>query len=506
MIHHEIIKTAKRLPNKTAVIDTATGQSYTYERLLIASLIVSSKVSKFRGANLGIMLPTSAGCLISLLGTLFAGKTPVMINYSTGARENCLYAQNKCSFKTIITSRKLVDRLGIEPVPGTIFVEDILEGVTMADKLRAAFLAKLPLSVLLMFVYSGTLDDTAVILFTSGSERDPKAVQLSHRNFMHQLLHIPKTIDVLESDIFLSNLPLFHVFGLTVDGWLPLYLGATAVTIANPLEYRFVCETIRKHRVTIMVSTPSFYHGYLRKAMPGDFASLRYAVAGADKLPRQIRDEYLSSHNLEVLEGYGATETSPVVCLNVPGANRPGSIGRPIDGVQVRIVHRETGEELPPNTEGKIMVKGDMVTKGYYNDLEQTLLRIRNGWYDTGDMGVIDEDGFVWHRGRLKRFVKIGGEMVSLVKVESVLEELLPEGTICCVVDVPNPTKGADIVAAITTREIDFKHIKKIMAKELPSIAIPREFYVMPELPMGSSGKVNFREVEKICRNLREEE
>jgi acyl-[acyl-carrier-protein]-phospholipid O-acyltransferase / long-chain-fatty-acid--[acyl-carrier-protein] ligase len=505
MVHLEIIKTAKRLPDKVAVIDTATGKDYTYERFLIASLIVAAKVSKFRGPHLGIMLPTSAGCLISMVGTLFAGKTPVMINYSTGARENCLYAQEKCNFKTIITSRKLVERINIDPVPGTIFVEDILNGVTLADKLRAAAIAKLPLSLLQMFVYHGDPDDTAVILFTSGSERDPKAVQLSHRNFMHQLRAIPRTIDVQENDIFLSNLPLFHVLGLTIDGWLPLYLGCTMVAVANPLEYRFVCELIRKHRVTIMVSTPSFYHGYLRKAMPGDFSSIRYAVAGADKLPRQIRDEFLSNHGLEVLEGYGATETSPVVSLNLRGANRPGSIGRPIEGVQVRIVHRETGEDLPLNTEGKIMVRGDLVMKGYYNDLEQTLLHIRNGWYDTGDMGVIDEDGYIWHRGRLKRFVKIGGEMVSLVKVEGVLEGLLPEGAICCVVDVPNPTKGADIVAAITTREADFKHIKKAMAKELPSIAIPREFYVMPELPMASSGKVNFREVEKICRNLRKE-
>jgi acyl-[acyl-carrier-protein]-phospholipid O-acyltransferase / long-chain-fatty-acid--[acyl-carrier-protein] ligase len=504
MLHHELIKTAKRFPNKVAIIDTAMGTQYTYERLLIAVLIVSSKLSKMRSTHIGIMLPNSAGCLISLIGSLCAGKVPLMINYSTGARENCLYAQNKCSFKTIITSRKLVDRLNIEAVPGTIFIEDILSTVTLADKLRGAFLARLPWSVLSMFVYGGELDDTATILFTSGSELDPKAVQLTHRNFMHQMKNIPLTIDVSDKDIIASNLPLFHVFGLTICGWLPLYLGATAVTVANPLEYRFVCECIRKYRISVMVATPSFFHGYLRKAVPGDFASMRWAVAGADKLPRQIREGFQQSHNLEILEGYGTTETSPVVSLNVGDANKLGSIGRPMKGVSVKIVDRETGEDLPPNAEGKILVKGELVMKGYYNDYEQTSLRIRNGWYDTGDMGIIDEDGFIWHRGRLKRFVKIGGEMVSLVKVESVLEELLPEGTICCVVDVPNPTKGADIVAAVTTREIDFKNIKKILARELPTIAIPREFYVMPELPMASSGKVNFREVEKICRDIRE--
>ena len=207
---------------------------------------------------------------------------------------------------------------------------------------------------------------------------------------------------------------------------------------------------------------------------------------------------------MEIYEGYGTTETSPVISCNRPGATKPGSVGKPLDGVEVKIVDIDTDEELPPNREGKILVKGDLVMKGYLGDIEETSLRIHKGWYDTGDMGVIDDDGFIWHRGRLKRFVKVGGEMISLVKVESIMEKFLPAEAICCVVDVPNPTKGADIVAALTTGEVDRKHILKQMAKELPAIAIPKEIHVIEDIPMMSSGKVNFREVEKICRDLQD--
>ncbi len=254
-----------------------------------------------------------------------------------------------------------------------------------------------------------------------------------------------------------------------------------------------------------MVGTPTFYHGYLHKSEAGDFASVNIAISGADKLPKQIRDEYLHKHNLELYEGYGATETSPVISTNYHGNNKVGTVGKPLPGTKVKIVDRVTGKEVQAGQEGKILVKGDLVTSGYYNDYEETSLRIRDGWYDTGDMGVIDKDGYVTHRGRLRRFVKIGGEMVSLTKVESVLETILPAETLCCVVEVPNLKKGAEIVAAVTTKEIEAKQIHKYMKKELPSLMVPREYYVLDELPLMPSGKVNFRKVEEIIREMHNE-
>ncbi|MCK5050968.1 MAG: AMP-binding protein [Candidatus Cloacimonetes bacterium] len=505
-LHQKFIEVAKKHSKKIAVYDQATGKDLSYDRMLIAAFILAGRFKKYKGKYLGIMVPTSAGCLLSTLGTLMAGKVPVMINYSTGARENSMYAQEKCSFKTIVTSKKLLEKLNIEPVDGMIYLEDIMSSLTTPEKLKAALTSKLPSGMLQSKVKYGDENSTSVILFTSGSEKEPKAVQLTHKNIFHNIKTIPQIIDVTEDDIFAGTLPLFHVFGITTNFWLPFYLGASIITHANPLDYSAIVKSIIDYKITILIGTPTFFHGYQRKANPGELSSIRYAIAGADKLTEKLRLSFQNDHGIEILEGYGATETSPVISVNVPGANKPGSIGKPLPGVQVKILDRETDKELSAGKEGKILVKGDLVMKGYLGDLEETSLHIHGGWYDTGDMGVIDEDGFLWHRGRLKRFVKVGGEMVSLVKVEEVLTKLLPEGIICCVVDVPNPKKGADVVAAVATGEFDKKKILKKMAKELPAIAVPKEFYIIEDIPIMGSGKVAFREVERICRERQENE
>ncbi|MFO8144989.1 MAG: AMP-binding protein [Candidatus Syntrophosphaera sp.] len=499
-LHQRFIQIAKKFAKHTAVHDKATDSEYTYGKLLIASLILKNHIAKIRGRYVGILLPTSTGCMLGILGTLMSGKVPVMINYSTGAIENCLYAREKCAFKSILTSRKLLDKLDLEPIDHMIMVEDILAKVTLVAKLKAAALAKLPFPVLKGIVHGGPLDEISVILFTSGSEKEPKAVQLSHRNILHNVDAVPKIVKLDHNDIFLSMLPLFHVFGLTTNFWLPLLLGSTMVAHPNPLEYQVISSLVRKYKVTFMTATPTFFYGYLKKSEPGDFASIRFAIAGADKLPDKIYEGFLKKHNIVVFEGYGTTETSPIISTNYPGVHKLGSIGKPIPGVQVRIQDINTDRILGPNQEGKILVKGDMLMEGYLGDIEETLLRIHNGWYDTGDIGLIDEDGFLWHKGRLKRFVKVGGEMVSLVKVEDLLSHLLPEDVICCVVDVPNPVKGADVVAAVANGNFDMHKVLKHLKKELPSIAVPRKFYVIEDIPMMASGKVNFREVEKICR------
>ena len=505
LLHHRFIETAKANLKKVAVYDQATEKDLTYERMLIASLILAKKFKKYPGQYLGIMVPTSAGCMLSTIAALMAGKIPVMINYSTGAIENAIYAQEKCSFKTIITSGKLLEKLNLSPIKGMVCLEDVMPTITIFNKLSAAFTAKRSVALLKKAVEGGSEEDVSVILFTSGSEKEPKAVQLTHKNILHNVDNIPELLNCSPEDTYLANLPLFHVFGLTVNFWHPLIMGASIVAYPNPLDYKIISRLVKHYKINIMAGTPAFYYGYYKKSKPGDYASIRAAVSGADKLTQHIFDAFYKKHGVTILEGYGTTETSPVISINRIDKHKIGSIGLPIRGAQVKIVDRETGETLPANTEGKIIVKGDMVMKGYLGDLEETSLRIRNGWYDTGDMGIIDEDGFIWHRGRLKRFVKVGGEMVSLVRVESVLETLLPDDTLCCVVDVPNPTKGAEIVAAIATSEIDKRKIIKELGKLLPSIAVPKVIHIMEEIPMMGSGKVNFREVERICRNLQKD-
>ncbi|MCU0275611.1 MAG: AMP-binding protein [Acidobacteria bacterium] len=499
LLHQEFIKNAKKYGEKLAIIDRTTEKRVSYSKALIASLILANKFRKFRDGFIGIMIPTSAGCMLSVLGALLTGKVPVMINYSTGAANNAEYAQRKCGFKTIITSRALLEKIGCRLVTGMVFIEDIMEGLHVADKLKAALKAKLPLNLLLKAVHQGDGDDNVVILFTSGSEKDPKAVQLTHRNIGSNVLDIGKVLAVSSEDVMLANLPLFHVFGHNIDFWLPLYFGMTIVSYANPLEYKKVSSIVREEKVSLMVGTPSFFNGYLRQSDPGDFTSLRVAVAGADKTPDSLRAGFLEKHQLELCEGYGTTETSPVVATNLPGANKPGSVGKVLPSVRVKIVDINSGETLPPGSEGKILVKGDLVMKGYFDDLEETSLRIKDGWYETGDMGVLDEEGYLWHRGRLKRFVKIGGEMVSLVRVESVLLNLLPDGVDCCVVEVPDSLKGAKIVAALT-QEVNERKILRALADELPSIALPKQFVVLDEFPKMGSGKIDFRTITEMVR------
>jgi acyl-[acyl-carrier-protein]-phospholipid O-acyltransferase/long-chain-fatty-acid--[acyl-carrier-protein] ligase len=274
--------------------------------------------------------------------------------------------------------------------------------------------------------------------------------------------------------------------------WLPLSGGMRIVTYANPLDFKTIARIIREEKITLLVGTPFFLAGYLRQSKPGDMSSVRAAVAGADKCPASLREGYAEKQGIELLEGYGATETSPFVSVNLPGHNKHGSIGRPGPGVQVKITDITTGEEVPTGQEGNILVKGDLIMKGYLDDVEETSLKIKDGWYETGDMGMIDEDGFIWHRGRLKRFAKIGGEMVSLVQVESVIEKYLPQETEACVVEVPDARKGAMIAVALSG-EIDEKGLTENLKKELPALALPRKFLSFEELPKMGSGKIDFR-------------
>lgn len=501
LLHHRFVEIAKKQGNKLAIIDRTLNRRVTYSKALVGSLILAEKFKAYDDGFIGIMLPTSAGCALSMLGALMSGRVPVMINYSTGAAQNVEFAQKKCDFSTVITARALLEKVKCPVMPGMVFVEDILKGVSVTEKLGALVKSLLPTGMLQKRIAGGNEDDTAFILFTSGSERDPKAVQLTHRNIVSNVESLSTAFELTSDDIFLANLPYFHIFGQTGNLWAPLYHGMTLVSYANPLDYKAVCDAVREEGCTLMVGTPIFLWGYLRKSEEGDFKSIRIAISGADKCPEALRKDFFEKHRIVLLEGYGATETSPAISVNMPGANKPGSVGKPIDGVSVRLENYETGEKCGVGEIGKILVKGDNVMKGYFDDFEETTLHIRHGWYDTGDMGYMDKDGYLWHVGRLKRFLKIGGEMVSLVKVEDVLDKLLPKDASCCVVEVPDHIKGAKIVAAVT-QKLDEKTILRSMSEQLPNIALPKQFVVIEELPKMASGKIDFRTITNMVRDM----
>jgi acyl-[acyl-carrier-protein]-phospholipid O-acyltransferase / long-chain-fatty-acid--[acyl-carrier-protein] ligase len=499
-LHESFIRTAKLYEKKLAVIDRATNQRVTYRAVLLRALILAEKLKSTEQGFVGIMVPSSAGCLYAMLAVLMSGRTPVMINYSTGAADNCRDAQRRLAFRTILTSRALLERIKCPVVEGMICLEDMARSVSAMDKIRGAMRASGSADRIIGRLIPGGEEENAVVLFTSGSEKEPKAVPLTHANLAANLEGIASVLDFGSKDVMLANLPFFHVFGLTVNLWLPLTHGMTLVTAPNPLEFKTICNAVRDEQVTVMVGTPAFLTGYLQKSEPDDFKTIRLLITGADKCPESLRRGYWEKHGVILLEGYGTTETSPVISVNTPQHNRAGSVGKALPNVLVRLEHYDTGEECAVNQIGKVLVKAPSVMNGYFDDFEASSLHLRNGWYDTGDMGYMDPDGYLWHVGRLRRFLKIAGEMVSLVRVEDVLERFIPSDCECCVVEVPDALRGARIVAAVT-QQVDERQLLTQMADLLPKIALPKQFVVLPELPKMSSGKLDFRKITTIVRD-----
>ncbi len=497
MLHYQFIDTAKRYRKRIAINDCNLRRSISYQQALIGSLILARRFKKMERGRIGILLPTSSAAALSIIGASMGGVAPVMINYSTGAEKNCLYAQRQCDFKTIVTTQALLDKTGCPRLPDMVLIEDIMGNLSKYEKSLAFLKSRLPAKLLCWLCGKNNPEASAVVLFTSGSEKDPKAVQLTHRNIQSNIQAFSDMMRITDFNSLLSVLPYFHVFGLTVNLWTPLIQGMTSITYANPLDFKTITRIIREHKPEIIVGTPFFLEGYLKQSKAGEFASLQLVVSGADKCPESLRLGFKEKHGIEVIEGYGTTETSPVISANPREAIKPGSIGKPIPGTEVKIINYESGEECGARETGKIMVKGEGVMHGYLNDMEETSLRLKSGWYDTGDLGYLDEDGYLWHQGRLKRFVKIGGEMISLVNVEEWLNEKTPENVECCVVELPDAKRGSRIVAVISA-EINENETLKQLSTELPNLALPKKFIIVPEFPRMGSGKTDFRTLTKI--------
>lgn len=501
MLQHRFIDAVCKHPDKIAFNDRSTDREVSYKQALLATLILARRFRKLERGRIGIMMPTSSGGALAITGALFADLTPVMINYSTGAEKNCRYAQQQCDFEVIITARALLEKTGCEELPGMVFIEDIMAGLGMFEKGIAFAKSKLPAALLKRISGADDLERPAVILFTSGSEKAPKVVQLSQKNLLSNIDAFCDMMNIYGMDNLLAVLPYFHVFGLTLNLWTPLCLGMTSITYANPLEFKTIARIIKETSPEILVGTPLFLEGYVKQSEPGDFASVKLAVSGADKCPERLRALFRDKHQLEIFEGYGATETSPVISVNPRDRNKPGSIGIPIPGTEVKIENYETGEDSPPGETGKILVRGAGVMQGYLNDVEESSLRIKSGWYDTGDLGYIDEDGYIWHKGRLKRFVKIGGEMVSLVMVEEALNDLTAEHIECCAVELPDSKRGSKIVA-VSDHEIDPHEVGKLLASEIPNLALPKQYVIVANFPRMGSGKTDFRGLTEIVKQM----
>lgn len=478
-----------------AVQDPVAG-SLTYAKLLTGAAVLARKfASAYAGENtLGVMLPNSNGAAATILGLLSAGKVPAMINFTAGAaniKSACVAAQ----VKTILTSRAfiargkldgLVEELGKEHA--IVFLEDLRETISILDKLRG-LIGKTRVLV------NRRADDPAVILFTSGSEGTPKGVVLSNRNILANAAQAAARIDFNSGDKVFNILPVFHSFGLTAGTVLPLISGVPVFFYPSPLHYRIVPELIYGSNATIIFGTDTFLAGYARTAHAYDFRSIRYCFAGAEPVKASTRNTYMEKFGVRILEGYGVTETAPVIAINTPMYCKFGTVGKVLPGMEVRL------EEVPGVDDGgRLYVKGPNVMTGYLKaDRPGVLQPLEDGWHDTGDIVDIDAEGFVRIKGRAKRFAKIGGEMISLAAVEALAGELWP-GVMSAVASIPDPRKGERLVL-ITEQDgasrADFLSFAK--QKGASDMMVPADI-IVAKVPLLGTGKIDFVGVASLVK------
>ncbi len=496
------LESSKKFAKKIAFIDSATGKEISYSKALVAVLLLVEKIKKMPGKRIGVMIPTSPGGMLTITAVLLSGKVPVLINYATGAIKNSEYATKKCGLQIIITAKALLEKIEIKPLKHMVMLEDLMLSVSLMDKLKALLKSKKSPEAIMSKYYKPDEKDWAVMLLTTGSESEPKVVPLTHKNIVSQLRAIPKILDLTDEDVFLASLPLFHSFGFTNNFWLGISLGASMVTVANPLDYKLVCQVVPKHKVTFMTGTPVFFRAYMPKAKEDTFESVRIMISGADKLPKGLREEYQSRFGKELCEGYGVTEASPVISTNREGHHKEGSIGKVLPGVQVKVVARDSQEELAIGKEGRLLVKGDNVMGGYLVGDELNTQALQDGWYDTGDIAMIDEDDYIWHRGRAKRFMKIGGEMISLVMVEEALQGFFAQDVNFCAVEVRKADESSCVGLAVD-KGCELLEIKKYLRKAgLIALSLPSKIFILKEIPIMGSGKVDFRAVQTACNSM----
>ena len=445
------------------------------------------------------------------------GRIPVNLNYS--ANQDVVDSSvDQCAITHVLTSAKVLDRFKIVPKGTLILLEDIPKQVRLADKLWAAAVAKLvPTKALGAFVpglRGDWLDAEATVIFTSGSTGDPKGVVLSHRNILSNAHQIEEQVRLQPDEVVLGILPFFHSFGFTVTIWTAMALGKKVVYHFNPLDARTIGKLCDQHKVTLLIGTPSFTRLYLKSCDPKQFRTLTHLILGAEKLKPEFAREIKEVLDIEPLEGYGCTELSPVVAVNVPRevelpggrtvyGNRLGTVGLPLPGTAIKTTDPESGEDLSPGTEGVIAVKGPQVMVGYLGRPEATSQVIRDGWYTTGDLGFVDADGFLKITDRISRFSKIAGEMVPHLSIESAIVEITGvEEQHLAVTGVPDPKHGEKLCVLFTELGMSPSEVQqRLTAGSLPKLWIPsaRDFIHVDQIPITATGKVDLRTLREIA-------
>jgi acyl-[acyl-carrier-protein]-phospholipid O-acyltransferase / long-chain-fatty-acid--[acyl-carrier-protein] ligase len=507
--------TARRHPFRFAMADGQTPK-LTFFAVLARTLFLARRLRKtWQGQDMvGILLPPSIpGALVNFAAMLM-GKVPVNLNY-TASNETLESCAKQCNLKTVITARAFLERVHVKPPAETVFLEDLAQKPRLSERLGAALAFFLPAR--LIEKYAGAeretkLENIATIIFSSGSTGDPKGVVLTHYNVASNVEQLNQVFLLHSNDRIMGILPFFHSFGFTGTLCLPAATGIGVVFHPNPLDSRVIGALVNKYAVTMLLATPTFLNAYTRRCEPEQFGSLRFVMAGAEKLPERISQAFEDRFGLRPMEGYGCTECSPAVTVNTidfraasfrqVGAKR-GSIGHPLPGMSVKIIDPETLQPLAVNQPGLLLVRGPNVMQGYLNQPEKTAAVLKDGWYNTGDIAMLDEDGFLRVTDRLSRFSKIGGEMVPHIKVEDKLHELAhATEQVFVVTAVPDERKGERLMVLHTLPEDKLKETLELLAKcDLPALWRPRpdQFLRVEKLPYLGTGKLDLRKARELA-------
>jgi acyl-[acyl-carrier-protein]-phospholipid O-acyltransferase/long-chain-fatty-acid--[acyl-carrier-protein] ligase len=500
----------------------STGAELTGADLLTRSLILRRLLRRHLLADdeqfVGLLLPPCVPAVVANAALAIDGRVGVNLNYTLSS-ETLNECAGQLGIRHVLSSRRMLDKFSFALDAEVVFLEDFKDQVTLADKLfcaAAAWAMPIPLLERRLGLNRGRPDDLLTVIFTSGSTGRPKGVMLTHYNVGSNVDAVNEVLHLRADDVLAGILPIFHSFGYTITLWAPLALAPQGVYHVSPLEAREVGKLCRRHRATILVATPTFLRSYLRRCEREDFATLELIITGAEKLPRELADAFEEKFGIRPLEGYGTTELSPVVSSNMSSGRsttgrqsaKEGTVGRPLPGIQAKIVDLDTGKDLGSNRSGMLLVKGPNVMKGYFGRPDLTAEAIRDGWYVTGDVAEIDEEGFIRITGRISRFSKLGGEMVPHLRVEEAINRALhfeEDELHLAVTSVPDPKKGERLVVLHTGLPLPPEEICRALAQSgLPPLWIPSpdSFHQVPEIPVLGTGKLDLKRVKELATDM----
>ncbi|PHR60472.1 MAG: 2-acylglycerophosphoethanolamine acyltransferase [Robiginitomaculum sp.] len=499
-----LLRARKEFGGKKEAILDADDRVLTYTEIIRASFALGSalKAKTAPKEKVGILLPTGAGSILAFFALQTTGRVPAMLNFTAGT-QNLVAAFKAAQITKVITAHRFIEMGQLEPLVESlkshveiIYLEDIRDGLTKKNKIVAVLGSLMPS----LFMARPNYNEIAVILFTSGTEGNPKGVALSHKNLVSNVeqvrVHIPELYP--ETDIVFNPLPTFHCFGLTGGTLLPLFAGMKVALYPSPLHVKIIPARIKEVGATISFATDTFISRYGRAGKDGALSGLRFVVCGAEQVREETRAFLKKKHGLVILEGYGVTETSPILAVNQPTANRSGTVGHIMPGMEMRI-DPITGIEKG----GRLFVRGPNVMLGYIlSDNPGVVVPLEGGWHDTGDVVEVDDDGYIAIRGRVKRFANIAGETISLAVVENCAKAVWPENEHVALI-MPHPKKGEQIIVLSDCPDANRVDILTWAQQHgVPELSVPRKVIVTDEIPLLGTGKVDYQGAQKLMESL----